>query len=309
MTDPASGIETGSGKEMPMREIVLRVPRERAEEAESLILVGLSDTEGPSEFNYYLEEPEGLTESVFHLFVPEADAAVVLSWIEENRGVFGKASVRVVVDGDWSAFYIKTLEPYWLTPNVLVDPFVGTEREILLVRIACGKAFGIGDHSTTRMAVELLQKYLKRGQRVLDVGYGTGILSILASKWGARSVTGFDIDPDAVREARGNARLNQCDPAPDFREGDYVHISERVPFDLFVSNIYVEVLEEAVKASLNSVERTEGSEKVYILSGILETKWRIFDKKMRGLGLCFVEKRIDSPWVAGVWTLKPETVR
>ena len=79
MTDPASGIETGSGKEMPMREIVLRVPRERAEEAESLILVGLSDTEGPSEFNYYLEEPEGLTESVFHLFVPEADAAVVLS--------------------------------------------------------------------------------------------------------------------------------------------------------------------------------------------------------------------------------------
>jgi len=143
----------------------------------------------------------------------------------------------------------------------------------------------------------------------LDVGYGTGILSILASKWGARSVTGFDIDPDAVREARGNARLNQCDPAPDFREGDYVHISERVPFDLFVSNIYVEVLEEAVKASLNSVERTEGSEKVYILSGILETKWRIFDKKMRGLGLCFVEKRIDSPWVAGVWTLKPDTVR
>ena len=292
-----------------MREIVLRVPRERAEEAESLILVGLSDTEGPSEFNYYLEEPEGLTESVFHLFAPEPEAALVLSWIEENRDVFGKASVRVVVDGDWSAFYIKTLEPYWLTPNVLVDPFVGTEREILLVRIACGKAFGIGDHSTTRMAVELLQKYLKRGQRVLDVGYGTGILSILASKWGARSVTGFDIDPDAVREARGNARLNQCDPAPDFREGDYVHISERVPFDLFVSNIYVEVLEEAVKASLNSVERTEGSEKVYILSGILETKWRIFDKKMRGLGLCFVEKRIDSPWVAGVWTLKPDTVR
>ena len=48
---------------------------------------------------------------------------------------------------------------------------------------------------------------------------------------------------------------------------------------------------------------------MYILSGILETKWRIFDKKMRGLGLCFVEKRIDSPWVAGVWTLKPDTVR
>ncbi|NLH20474.1 MAG: methyltransferase domain-containing protein, partial [Thermotogaceae bacterium] len=274
-----------------MREIVLRVPRERAEEAESLILVGLSDTEGPPKFNYYLEEPDGLTESVFHLFAPEPEAALVLSWIEENRDVFGKACARVVVDDDWSAYYIKTLEPYWLTKNVLVDPFVGTEREILLVRIACGKAFGIGDHSTTRMAVELLQKYLKRGQRVLDVGYGTGILSILASKWGARSVTGFDIDPDAVREARGNARLNQCDPAPDFREGDYVHISERVPFDIFVSNIYVEVLEEAVKASLNSVERTEGSEKVYILSGILETKWRIFDKKMRGLGLCFVEKR------------------
>ncbi len=305
MTGIAFGYGSGPGEGKSMREITIRVPRVREEEAESSILIHRHDTEDRPVFDYYLEQPEGQEESVFHLFTSESDTAALLSFVQTHGAVFGEASVREVKEGEWAVYCAEYLEPYWLAENLLVDPFAKTEKEILLIRIVCGKAFGIGDHSTTRLAAQLLQKHLKRGQRVLDVGCGTGILSILASKLGAGSVIGFDIDPDAVWEAERNARENRCDPAPIFRQGDYCDASEKIPFEVFVSNIYAEVLEEVVKSSLKSVGVGDVTEKVYILTGILEDKWDRFDEKMKERGFRLVEKRSEGPWAAGVWIMKP----
>lgn len=305
MTGRVLGSGSNQQRGAPMREIILRFPREKEDEAESMILIHRLDTGNRSRFDYYLEGPEGGNESALHLFAPESEMTALLSWINANAHALGPVTVREVEDRELTAYCQEYLEPYWLSESVLVDPFTRTEKEIILLRLVCGKAFGIGDHSTTRLAAQLLQKYLKRGQRVIDVGCGTGVLSILASKLGAGSIIGFDIDPDAVREAQENAQENRCDPAPLFLEGDYCAVSEKPSFDLLVSNIFAEVLEEVVKASLKPVEKANAREKVYILTGILEEKWDRFDEKMKEQGFSFVEKRSENPWTAGVWTMKP----
>ncbi|MBR6603197.1 MAG: 50S ribosomal protein L11 methyltransferase, partial [Clostridia bacterium] len=74
----------------------------------------------------------------------------------------------------------------------------------IVVRMDPGMAFGTGTHETTRLVIELLEKYVKKGQRMLDVGTGSGILAICASKLGAEHCAAYDIDPVAVRVARDN---------------------------------------------------------------------------------------------------------
>ena len=127
--------------------------------------------------------------------------------------------LRSVPDEDWVAKSreqfgpIRASEHLWIVPTWRVPP----EPDAVNLVLDPGLAFGTGAHPSTRLCLQWLERNIAGGETVLDYGCGSGILTIAALKLGARRAVGVDIDPDAVRTARANARRN--DVAGEFLEG------------------------------------------------------------------------------------------
>ncbi len=122
-------------------------------------------------------------------------------------------SIAVVDDQDWLHKWEEYYVPFGLAEGVIVKP-VWREYDPnpgeLVIEIDPGLAFGTGTSPTTYLAARLLKEYLKAGDEVLDIGCGTGILSVMAEKLGAASVLAMDLDPEAVASTQKNAKLNGC---------------------------------------------------------------------------------------------------
>lgn len=125
----------------------------------------------------------------------------------------GKGSVELaeVDEEDWAENWKSFYKPFKLSEKIVIkptwEPYEAREGEIV-VEMDPGMAFGTGTHDTTRMCALLLEKYLSAGQDVIDVGCGSGILSVIAAKLGAGKIMAVDIDETAVRVAGTNCEIN-----------------------------------------------------------------------------------------------------
>ena len=129
-------------------------------------------------------------------------------------GIKAEVEVSGVSDEDWANSWKKYYHPIKIGKRIVIVPawedYKLSEGELPVI-MDPGMAFGSGTHETTRLVSELLDKYLTPGDTVLDVGTGSGILSIAASLLGAKRVAAYDIDPTAVRIARENVKINKRD--------------------------------------------------------------------------------------------------
>ncbi len=151
------------------------------------------------------------------LFVPEERNPAEYKEFLEARlpalGIEGTVSLLGINEDDWAESWKQYYKPVPLGRITIVpawEKYEAREDEII-VRMDPGMAFGTGTHETTRLVIRLMQDELKGGERLLDVGTGSGILSICASKLGAKSCNAYDIDPVAVKVARENVRDGGCD--------------------------------------------------------------------------------------------------
>jgi ribosomal protein L11 methyltransferase len=126
-------------------------------------------------------------------------------------------------------------------------------RDIVIV-IDPSTGFGTGHHATTRLCLELLQELDVRGKRVIDVGTGSGVLAIAASKLGAQGVVAMDNDPDALRNARENVERNGAGGAIDVAEVDLA-VSDVPPADVVVANLTSAVLQRCAASLRRMVKR------------------------------------------------------
>ena len=125
-----------------------------------------------------------------------------------------KLEINGVNEEDWATAWKAYYKPVHIGEKMVIVPMWESYDEKpgeVIVRMDPGMAFGTGTHETTRLVVTLLEKYTSEGCRVLDVGTGSGILAICASKLGAGECKAYDIDPVAVRVARENIKDNDCD--------------------------------------------------------------------------------------------------
>lgn len=150
------------------------------------------------------------------LFVPEErSAAEYKEFIETRLAALGiEASMEFdgINEDDWAESWKQYYKPVPLGKVTIVpawEKYKAKDGEIV-VRMDPGMAFGTGTHETTRLVIRLMQDELQGGERVLDVGTGSGILSICASKMGAKSCNAYDIDPVAVKVARDNVESDGC---------------------------------------------------------------------------------------------------
>lgn len=178
-----------------------------------------------------------------------------------------------------------TIVPSWL-PEAL-DPQPHT------VVLDPETAFGSGEHGSTRVALTLLGHLLKRGDRVLDLGSGSGILSIAAIKLGASRATGIEFDIEANEVAVRNADRNGVAESVDFLTGDAAELAPLVgPVDLLVSNI----LRSVNTALFPAIERALRPGGAAIFSGMEEQEAPEFRRSLRSAGFAPMVETVDAGW-------------
>lgn len=152
--------------------------------------------------------------------------------------------MKNVADEDWSENWKKYYKPFRIGSRLVVkptwEPYAAKPGD-LVIELDPGMAFGTGTHETTNMCMQLLEKHLQDGMRVMDVGTGSGILAIAAAKLGAKDVLAIDIDPDAVKVARENVALNAVDGHVRVVVGDLCK-GETMPCELAVANIVADAI-------------------------------------------------------------------
>ena len=138
-----------------------------------------------------------------------ADTLVFLRERFDTLGIKAEISVSGVNEEDWANSWKAYYKPIKIGERIVIVPAwekYNAPPDEIVVRMDPGMAFGTGTHETTRLVIKLLEKYVKDGARVADVGCGSGILAICASKLGAGECKAYDIDPVAVKVANENIR-------------------------------------------------------------------------------------------------------
>jgi ribosomal protein L11 methyltransferase len=173
-----------------------------------------------------------------------------------------------VPEQDWGEKWKKFFKPFQVTSRVVVKPpwssYQPKKNKVSII-ITPGMAFGTGTHATTKLCIRALERGLrKKGLSVLDVGTGSGILSILAGRMGAGEVLGVDTDEVAVEVARENVRQNRVSDLVKVRKGSIGPI--RRQFDVVVANIDLRSLRKMRGPLLHRLKRKG----LLVLSGLLE---------------------------------------
>lgn len=207
-----------------------------------------------------------------------------------------------VKEDDWLNNWRRFFKPMPIGDRLLINPSWYTDTDPkgrAVLNIDPGLAFGTGKHETTRLCLETLERYIKGGEKVLDVGCGSGILGIAAVLLGAQSAFGVDIDTTAVKTANENAALNHVDKRFYAIAGDLVD-KVQGKYDIIVANIVA----DAIIALSASVKAFMKPDSVYIVSGIIDTRaddiknaiaghFDIMEEITMGGWYCFVLKAVD----------------
>lgn len=199
------------------------------------------------------------------------------------------------VEGDWLERWKSRYIPFEIGKNLLiipnwVEPPSG-QRQVVIIEP--GKAFGSGAHGTTRMCLEMLEETVQPGDRVLDLGCGSGILAITAALLGAGSVLALDTDPEAVNATIENIARNEVDGIVEAEQGSLADAQSREPFDLIMANILSRILLNMLQADLSTAARPGGS---YILSGIFDDQVDKLLAEALARDLVLVEQRSQRDW-------------
>ena len=179
-----------------------------------------------------------------------------------------KIETITIPEQDWGEKWKKFFKPFRVTSRVVVKPpwssFQPKKNKVSII-INPGMAFGTGTHSTTKLCIRALEGELrKKGLSVLDVGTGSGILSILAGRMGAGEVLGVDTDEVAVEVARENVKQNRVSDLVKVRKGSIGHV--RKQFDVVVANIDFKGLRRMRQPLLRHLKRKG----LLVLSGVLK---------------------------------------
>lgn len=213
-------------------------------------------------------------------------------------GIDGKLELVGVNEEDWANNWKQYFKPVKVGERIVICPaweeYQPTDDE-LVVRMDPGMAFGTGTHESTRLMIQLLERYIRPGCRMLDVGTGTGILAICASRLGASVCRAYDIDPTAVRVARENIRESgldniTCDQSDLLRQVD---LSEG-PYDLISANIVADILIRMMP----DVGRYLAPHGVILLSGIVMPRWRDVADAAAENGFFVTGMLMENSWCA-----------
>lgn len=207
----------------------------------------------------------------------------------------------MIQEENWMESWKEHYHPIPIGKQLMILPawYENPDPDRIPIILEPGMAFGTGTHPTTQLSLELLEKYTQKGQSLLDVGCGSGILSIAAVKLGASSAYGIDIDKKAIQVADENAVLNETTHQTDFKTGSI----QKLQNDLFpirqspvvIANIIAHILLKLIGEGLTELVAPGG---ILILSGILEEQLEDIKTALAGRSHTILDQIQSKDWMA-----------
>lgn len=288
-----------------------KVPLTAAEKEQMFvdILPETEEDDGVAYLSFFVEEKEnGMLEVNGESVASEEILRRVEKELEGLRAFMdigeGTVSVDETEDIDWINNWKEYFHQFYID-DVLVIPsweeVKEEDRDKMILHIDPGTAFGTGMHETTQLCIRQLRKHITEETKLLDVGTGSGILSILSLMFGAKEATGTDLDPCAAEAVEENKRANHI-PDSKFQvmTGNLItekEVQDKVGYgcyDIVVANILADVLVALTPAAVECLK--PGG--IYITSGIIDEKEGTVAEAVRKVGMEVIETTYQGEWVS-----------
>jgi ribosomal protein L11 methyltransferase len=204
-------------------------------------------------------------------------------------------SVSTLEQRNWNEEWERTIRPIAVTDHITIAPTwhpLQPQPGQIILTIDPKMSFGTGYHESTRLVIGLIERYVRPGIRVLDVGTGTGVLAIAALKLGADSALAVDIDEWSFDNARENAQLNHVEHRITVRQGD-ISLAQGQVFHLVLANIQRTVL-ETMMGEIAALLTPGG---IVLLSGLLRGDREAMLASLAVHGLRLLEERSENEWI------------
>ncbi|ADL12148.1 ribosomal protein L11 methyltransferase [Acetohalobium arabaticum DSM 5501] len=207
----------------------------------------------------------------------------------------GRIECESISDQDWRESWKENFKSKQVTDKLVIKPTwedYQPKPEEKVIEIDPGMAFGTGSHVTTTMCLEAIEEYSSQYSDLLDIGTGTGILSIGAYLLGIEDITAIDIDETAVRIAKENLKLNGISQGVKVEQGN---LAEEVDnsYGLVVANLLPHIILDLIP-NLRQLIDQEG---IFILSGITQEKKKRIKEELKEFSLKVIEVKDSGDWV------------
>ena len=242
------------------------------------------------------EEGEFSASEVQKIFTNAKEELKEEGFTDEELGDW-TIKAQKVINQDWSQKWKEHWKPTKASERVIICPSweeCTREKDDILITLDPGSAFGTGTHATTQLCIRAIEKYLKKGDEVADIGTGSGILAITAVKFGAEHVVAIDNDPLVIDVAKDNAQMNCVYNKIDFSHATADMLTEQ--YDFVCANILHNVLAE-IMGDLKNIMKPNAK---LVLSGILDEKKPVVLEAIEHEGLEIIETLYQDQWTAFV---------
>lgn len=262
------------------------------------ILPDMPEDDGVAYLNFYLEEDENVEEMLQKV---EAELEELRNFVDIGEGTVTTSQTE---DKDWINNWKQYFKQFYVDDILIIPSWEEVKEEDkdrMIIHIDPGTAFGTGMHETTQLCIRQLKKYVTPETELLDVGTGSGILSIVALKLGAKHAVGTDLDPCAVPAVEENKEVNNIPTESfDMMIGNIIDdkaIQDKVgyeKYDIVAANILADVLVPLTPVILNQMKKGG----IYITSGIIDDKEETVVKAVKEAGLEVLEVTYQGEWVS-----------
>ncbi|WP_043933928.1 50S ribosomal protein L11 methyltransferase [Bacillus sp. EB01] len=232
------------------------------------------------------ETVEAIKDSINNLIIHDIDIGL------------NQVTISEVNEEEWATAWKKYYNPVKISERFTVVPtweeYTPVSSDELIIELDPGMAFGTGTHPTTVMCIQALERTVQQGDNVIDVGTGSGVLSIAAALLGAHSVHAYDLDEVAVKSARLNIKLNKVQDRVTVARNNLLDGIEDTSADVIVANILAEV----ILRFTDDVARVVKPGGTFIASGIIQNKKDQVKEALIHAGFTISETIVMEDWVA-----------
>ncbi|GGB79633.1 50S ribosomal protein L11 methyltransferase [Staphylococcus nepalensis] len=203
---------------------------------------------------------------------------------------------QTIQEHDWENEWKNYFHPFRASEKFTIVPSWETyqkeDANEMCIELDPGMAFGTGDHPTTSMCLKAIEKFVKSEDSVIDVGTGSGILSIASHLLGVKRIKALDVDEMAIKVAKENFEKNHCEAAIEAVPGNLL-TEETEKFDVVIANILAHIIEEMIEDAYNTLNK----EGYFITSGIIVEKHEAILNQMKRIGFKINSINHDNGWV------------